>query len=244
MVCHSLLQWTTFCHISPPWPARLGLPHGHGLVSWVRQGCGPSVIRLTSFLWIWFQCVCPLMPSCNTNRLTWVSLTLGVGYLFTAAPYLGWGVSPHRRPSWPSTWNSSSRTSCACAATAPGLRRGVAPPGCCPWPQVWGSSNFLKRSLIFPILLFSFISLHSSLRKAFLSLLAVLWNSAFKWVYLSFSPLPLFLFFSPAICKASSDNHFAFVHFFFLGMALITVSCTVSQTSVHSSSSTLSDLIP
>ena len=26
------------------------------------------------------------MPSCNTYRLTWVSLTLGVGYLFTAAP--------------------------------------------------------------------------------------------------------------------------------------------------------------
>ena len=23
----------TFCQISPPWPARLGLPHGHGLVS-------------------------------------------------------------------------------------------------------------------------------------------------------------------------------------------------------------------
>ena len=25
------------------------------------------------------------MPSCNTYRLSWVSLTLGVGYLFTAA---------------------------------------------------------------------------------------------------------------------------------------------------------------
>ena len=33
VVCHSLLQWTTFCQISPPWPVRLGLPHGHGLVS-------------------------------------------------------------------------------------------------------------------------------------------------------------------------------------------------------------------
>ena len=49
---------------------------------------------------------------------------------------------------------------------------------------------FLKRSLVFPILLFSSISLHWSLRKPFLSLLAILWNSAFKWVYLSFSPLP------------------------------------------------------
>ena len=52
----------------------------------VRQGCGPSVIRLTSFLWEWFQCICPLMPSCNTCHLTWVSLTLDVGYHFTAAP--------------------------------------------------------------------------------------------------------------------------------------------------------------
>ena len=50
---------------------------------------------------------------------------------------------------------------------------------------------FLKRSLVFLILLFSSISLHCSLKKAFLSLLAVLWNAAFRWVYLSFSPLPL-----------------------------------------------------
>ena len=92
---------------------------------------------------------------------------------------------------------------------------------------------FLKRSLVFPILLFSSISLHWSLRKAFLSLLAILWNFAFKWVYLSFSPLPLaFLLFS-AICKTTSDNHFAFLRFFFLGMVLITASCTMSWTSVH-----------
>ena len=48
-----------------------------------------------------------------------------------------------------------------------------------------------------------------------------------------------FLLFT-AICKASSDSHFAFFHFFFLGMVLIPVSCTMSQTSVHSSSGTLS----
>ena len=35
-----------------------------------------------------------------------------------AAPYLGRGVFPHRRPSWPWMWNSSSRPSCARAATA------------------------------------------------------------------------------------------------------------------------------
>ena len=59
-----------------------------------------------------------------------------------------------------------------------------------------GVSNFLLRSLVFLILLFSSISLHWSLREAFLSLLAILWNSAFKWVYLSFSPLHLLPFFS------------------------------------------------
>ena len=86
------------------------------------------------------------------------------------------------------------------------------------WNVPLASPIFLKRSVVFPILLFSSISLHWLLRYAFLSLLAVLWNSAFKWVYLSFSPLPLaFLLFS-AICKASSDNHFAFLHFFFLGI--------------------------
>ena len=72
---------------------------------------------------------------------------------------------------------------------------------------------FLKRSLIFPILLFSSISLHRSLRKAFLSLLAILWNSAFKWEYVSFSPLLFASLLFTAICKASSDNHFAFLHF-------------------------------
>ena len=41
-------------------------------------------------------------------------------------------------------------------------------------------------------------------------------------------------------CKASSDNHFAFLYFFFLGVVLIPASCTMSQTSVHSSSGTLS----
>ena len=53
---------------------------------------------------------------------------------------------------------------------------------------------FLKRSLVFPIPLFSSISSHWSLRKAFLSLLGILWNSAFKWVYLSFSLLPFAYF--------------------------------------------------
>ena len=102
---------------------------------------------------------------------------------------------------------------------------------------------FLKRSLVFPILLFSSISLHWSLKKAFLSFLAILWNSAFSWVNLSFSPLPFTFLLFIAVCKSSSDNHFAFLHLFW-GMVLIIASYTMSWTSVHSSSGTLSDVIP
>ena len=108
------------------------------------------------------------------------------------------------------------------------------------WNVPLVSLLFLKRSLVFPILLFSSISLHRSLRKAFLSLLVIFWNSASRWVYLSFLPLPFASLLFLVICKPSSDNRFAFLHFFSLGMVLITTSCTALQTSVHSSSGTLS----
>ena len=99
---------------------------------------------------------------------------------------------------------------------------------------------FYKRSLVFPILLISSISLHCSLKKAFLSLVATLWNSAFRWICLSFSALALASLLFSAIFKASSDNCFAYLHFFSLGIVLITTSCTVLWTSIHSSSGTLS----
>ena len=104
------------------------------------------------------------------------------------------------------------------------------------WNVPLVSLIFLKRSLVFPILLFSSISLHLSLKKAFLSLLAILWNSAFRWVYLSLSPLPFASLLFSATYKASSDSHLAFLHFFFLGTVLITTFCTMSQTSIYSSS--------
>ena len=107
------------------------------------------------------------------------------------------------------------------------------------WNVPLVSLIFLKRFLVFPILLFSSISLHWSLRKAFLSLLAILWNPAFRCLYLSFSPLLFASLLFTAICKAYPDSHFAFLHFFSMGMVLIPVSCTMSQTSA-SSSGTLS----
>ena len=57
------------------------------------------------------------------------------------------------------------------------------------WNVPLVSLIFLKRSVVFPILMFSSISLHWLLKKAFLSFLAILWNSAFRCLYLSFSPL-------------------------------------------------------
>ena len=74
---------------------------------------------------------------------------------------------------------------------------------------------FLKRFLVLPFLLLPSISLYCSFKKAFLSLLAILWNSAFSWLYHSHSPLLFPFHLSSAIFKASSDNHFAFSHFFF-----------------------------
>jgi len=50
----------------------------------------------------------------------------------------------------------------------------------------------------------------------------------------------VYIFLFTAICKASPDSYFAFLHFFSMGMVLIPVSCTMSWTSFHSSSGTLS----
>ena len=104
------------------------------------------------------------------------------------------------------------------------------------------SPIFLKRYLVLPIPLSSCNSLHCSLKKAFLSLLANLWNSAFSWIYFYLSPLLFVSLLSSAICKVSSDNHFVFLHFFLFGLVLATASGTILQTSFHGSSGTLSTI--
>ena len=82
------------------------------------------------------------------------------------------------------------------------------------WNAPLVSPVFLKKSLVFPFYLFSSITLHCSFKKAFLSLLAILWNPAFSRVHLSLFPLHFASLLSSAICKVSSGNHFAFLHFF------------------------------
>ena len=47
--------------------------------------------------------------------------------------------------------------------------------------------------------------------------------------------LPLASLLFSAICKVLPDSHFALLNLFFLGMVLTTVSCTMSQISVHNS---------
>ena len=89
------------------------------------------------------------------------------------------------------------------------------------------SAMFLKRSLVFPLLLYSSRFTHYSLKKAFLSLHALLWNSAFSWIHLSLYPLLFASLLSLAICKASSDDHFAFLLFFLFGVILFAASCTI-----------------
>ena len=68
------------------------------------------------------------------------------------------------------------------------------------------SPVFLKTSLVFPTLLFSSISLHCLFKKAFLSLLAILWTPVLSWVYLSFSPLPFTSLFFSAIVKPPQET--------------------------------------
>ena len=105
------------------------------------------------------------------------------------------------------------------------------------WSVFLVSPIFLTRFLVFPILLFSSISLHWSLRKAFLSLLAILWNSEFKWVYLSFSSLLLASLLFTDICKASQTAILVFCISFSWGWSwsLSPVQCHKPLSIVHQS---------
>ena len=72
VVFHSLLQWTTFCQTSPPWPIHLGWPHRAWLSFIELDEAVVHVITLASCLWLRFPSVCPLMPFLIAYRLTGV----------------------------------------------------------------------------------------------------------------------------------------------------------------------------
>ena len=115
------------------------------------------------------------------------------------------------------------------------------------WFTIWatrGVSNFLEEisSVFHSVVFLYFFELFT--KEDFLSVLPILWNSAFGWVYLCLSPLTFTSLFS-AICKASSHNHFALLLFFFLGMVLVTASLQCYKPpSIVLQALYLSDLIP
>ena len=71
----------------------------------------------------------------------------------------------------------------------------------------------LNRFHSFPFYCFLLLLCIIHLRRP--SYLAIRWYFEFSWVYLPFSPLPFTSLLSSAVCKASSDNHFAFLQKFF-----------------------------
>ena len=107
-----------------------------------------------------------------------------------------------------------------------------------------GISNFLeeKPSPSHSIVFLYFFALITE--EGFLISLCYSLELCIQMLISSFSPLLFTSLLFTAISKASSGNCFALLHFFCLGMVLITAFCTVSRTSIHSSSGTLSHLIP
>ena len=105
------------------------------------------------------------------------------------------------------------------------------------WNVPLVSLIFLKWSIVFPILFFPlFLCTDHPGRLSYLSLLVfgTLHSNGYIFPFLlCFSVL----FFSQLFV---ADSHFAFLHLFFLGRVLIPVSYTMSWTSIHSSSGTLS----
>ena len=121
MVCHSLLQWTASCQISPPWPICFEWPH----MAWPRFIELDKAVVLVWSNWLVFceygfsvsALWCPLTTPTFLHGFllpwTWGISSWLLQQSAAAAPYLGRGVSPHGRPSWPWTWSSSSWPSCA-----------------------------------------------------------------------------------------------------------------------------------
>ena len=103
-------------------------------------------------------------------------------------------------------------------------------------------SVFMKRPLIFPILLFSSISLHCSFKKSSSSPSLLFPGTLHSVRYLSrFLPCLLFFFSPQLFVKPPQTTTLlsCISFFFFFEMGLVIASCTMSWTSAHSSSGTL-----
>ena len=145
VVCHSLLQWTTFCqtspHDPPPWVA---------LQAWLGFTELDKAVVLVWLDWLVFceygfsvsALGCPLAtPTILLGFLlpwAWCISSQLLQQIAAAAPHFGQGVFPHR-PSWPWTWTPLGPPA---PAQPPLLGYGVAPLGRCPWPQTWGTGKW------------------------------------------------------------------------------------------------------
>ena len=153
VVCHSLLQWTTFCQTSPPWPHHLGWPH----MTWL------SFTELDKLWSVWSDWL--VVHDCGFSlSAPWPPLSVPIillGFLLSwmwgissqllqqsaaAAPDLGCGVSPLACCSWPWTWGISSQLPLLTLdmgyllTDSPDPGFGVSPLSCS-WPWTWGSSS-------------------------------------------------------------------------------------------------------
>ena len=106
----------------------------------------------------------------------------------------------------------------------------IAPKAANPTISNWSCSNGIRQEAPFRHLYFckSSISLQSSLKK--ILSLVILWNSAFRWIYLSFSLLSFTSLIFSAICKAFSNSHFAFP---FLGEKKLKQQCLKTDYIFH-----------
>ena len=120
VICHSLFQWTMFCQTSPPWPTCLGWPHMAWLSFNELDKAVVHVIRLTIFLRLWFQFVCPLatptvLPtsagSCKkmSSRKTSISALLTLPKPLTMWITINCGNFWKRweyQTTWPASWET------------------------------------------------------------------------------------------------------------------------------------------
>ena len=104
VVCHSLLQWTTFCQTSPPWPVRLGWPHTAWLSFTELEKAVWSVWSDWLVVWdcgfslsaLWCPLSAPTVLLVFLLPWTWDISSQLLQQSTAIAPYLGHGVPPLR----------------------------------------------------------------------------------------------------------------------------------------------------
>ena len=188
VVCHSLLQWTTFCQTSPPWPAHLGLPRQHACpCSRPSPQETLNTVLSQSLWWLW------VLVYISYVWALWASLT-GIWFDFKCyfahptsllglllCPWM-WGISSkslqrHTAAAlstcWglcPWIWDISSQMLQHCVATTAAQ--------CIQLPHPPPTLVVTRKILIINVDCFLFVA------RILLSVASSLWNClSFFWVY-------------------------------------------------------------